>query len=68
MAREQDLCSGDNYINNQKKRFNMDWPFGLGGLFFGGSSLYLFFQQIFLASLISFIIAVYLTYMFEVRD
>lgn len=43
----------------------MDWLYGFGALLFGSGSLYFFFQQIFLYSLIAFILAIALAYLFE---
>ena len=54
-----------NSYKHNKKRFNMEWLYGIGALFFGGSSLLLFFQQVFLMSLGFFMVAVILAYMLE---
>ena len=54
--------------NSNKKEEKMDWLYGIGAFLLGGSSVYLFFQQVFLLSLTSFMIALFLTYLFETNN
>jgi len=44
----------------------MELLYGTSALFFGGSSILLFFQQLFLISLIAFALAVVFVYLFEI--
>ena len=44
----------------------MDWLYGLGALLLGGTSILFYVEQIFIISLITFVLAILFVYLFEI--
>ena len=56
------------FKSEKKDNIIMDWLFGLGALVCGSSSLFLFVEQFFMLSLVSFTVAIFLASAFESKD
>jgi len=55
------------FIYKQLKRgIIMDWLYGLGALLLGGTSILFYVEQIFIISLITFVLAILFVYLFEI--